>query len=116
MSELVIRFCVGGAIVSAFALISDLFKPKTFAGLFGAAPSVALASLALVISKQSTIVAATEARSMALGAIALLCYAWLVSWVVMRFRLPALKVAVPALLVWMGVAAGLWYAVLGSIE
>jgi hypothetical protein len=38
MGELLIRFCVGGFIVSAFALIPDLFKPKTFAGLFGSAP------------------------------------------------------------------------------
>jgi len=32
--------------VSAFAVIGDLFKPKSFGGLFGAAPSVALATLA----------------------------------------------------------------------
>ena len=43
--ELVVRFLVGGALVSLFALIADVLKPKGFAGLFGAAPSVALASL-----------------------------------------------------------------------
>jgi hypothetical protein len=35
---------IGGLVVSAFSLISDLFKPKIFAGPFGAAHSVALAS------------------------------------------------------------------------
>lgn len=47
MSDLVVRFLIGGAVVSVFSVLSDLFKPKTFAGLFGAAPSVALASLGL---------------------------------------------------------------------
>jgi hypothetical protein len=37
MAELAIRFCLGGLIVSVFSLLSDLFRPKTFAGLFGAA-------------------------------------------------------------------------------
>ena len=112
MSELVIRFCAGGTIVSVFALLSDLFKPKTFAGLFGAAPSVALASLALIVIKQSPETAALETRSMMVGSVALLGYAWLVSWSVMRYGLPALRVAMAALLLWFGVAAGLWYLVL----
>ena len=46
MSQILIRFIIGGMIVSAFAIIGDVLKPKTFAGLFGAAPSVALATLA----------------------------------------------------------------------
>jgi hypothetical protein len=41
MFQIFIRF--GGVVVSAFALIGDLLKPKSFGGLFGAAPSVALA-------------------------------------------------------------------------
>jgi hypothetical protein len=40
-----VRFLVGGTIVSLFALIGDLLKPKGFAGLFGTVPSVALATL-----------------------------------------------------------------------
>ena len=49
MSQILIRFLVGGAVVSVFALIGDLVKPKSFAGLFGAAPSVALATLGLTV-------------------------------------------------------------------
>ena len=45
MEELFIRFLIGGAVVSSFALLGEVFRPKTFAGLFGAAPSIALASL-----------------------------------------------------------------------
>jgi hypothetical protein len=52
MKELILRFLIGGTLVSAFALIGDLLRPKSFAGLFGAAPSVALASLALTIETE----------------------------------------------------------------
>jgi len=46
-----------------FAVLGDLFKPKTFAGLFGAAPSVALATLVLTISQKGKLYASIEARS-----------------------------------------------------
>ena len=51
MSQIIIRFVVGGFVVSSFALIGDLLKPKSSAGLFGAAPSVALATLGLTVAK-----------------------------------------------------------------
>jgi hypothetical protein len=34
MNEILLRFAIGGAVVSAFAVLGDLFKPKSFAGLF----------------------------------------------------------------------------------
>jgi hypothetical protein len=78
MSELVIRFCLGGAIVSAFAVLGDILRPKSFAGLFDAAPpSVALATLSLAVVKESGDYAALEARSMLAGAVALALWAWL---------------------------------------
>jgi hypothetical protein len=49
MTQLVFRFAVGGLVVSLFAVLGDVLKPKTFGGLFGAAPSVALATLGLTI-------------------------------------------------------------------
>jgi hypothetical protein len=114
MSEIVIRFCLGGLIVSAFALISDLLKPKTFAGLFGAAPSVALASLALTVMRVSSKAASVEARSMIIGAVALLIYALSMSYVVLRFRARALPVSLSFLLIWLAAALGLWHGILGS--
>ena len=42
---LAVRVLAGGALVVAFAMLSDVLKPKMFSGLFGAAPSVATASL-----------------------------------------------------------------------
>ena len=52
MIQILVRFVVGGLVVSAFAIIGDLLKPKSFAGLFGAAPSVALATLSLTVATE----------------------------------------------------------------
>jgi Protein of unknown function (DUF3147) len=89
MSELLLRFAIGGIVVSAFAILGDLFKPKSFAGLFGAAPSLALATLALTIVSEGDIYATVEARSMIGGAIAFCGYACCVSYVLMRYRFRA---------------------------
>jgi hypothetical protein len=109
LTDIVVRFFIGGLVVSVFSLISDLLRPKTFAGLFGAAPSVALATLGLTILKEGKQYAAVEARSMILGAIALLVYAAAVSYVLLRFKLPAFPVTLMLLIFWLGVATGLWY-------
>ena len=90
MSQILVRFIVGGFVVSFFALIGDLLKPKSFAGLFGAAPSVALATLALTAAKEGSSYAASEARSMMVGALAFFCYASFVSWIMMRYKSKAL--------------------------
>jgi hypothetical protein len=42
---LVIKGVAGGSLVVAFALLSEGLSPKRFAGLFSAAPAVALAGL-----------------------------------------------------------------------
>jgi len=73
--ELGLRFLVGGALVSAFALLGDLFKPKTFAGIFAAAPSVALATMSLTIGRDGVANTALAARSMVVGALAFFLYA-----------------------------------------
>lgn len=108
MIQILLRFLVGGVVVSAFALIGDLLKPKSFAGLFGAAPSVALATLGLTVATKGASYGATEARSMMAGAIAFFLYACFVSWVMMRYRLKALSVTLGAMPLWFAVAFGLW--------
>jgi hypothetical protein len=65
------RFLIGGLVVCAFASLADTLKPKTFAGLFSAAPSVALATLALTVSQDGRRFAAEEARAMLAGAVGL---------------------------------------------
>ncbi len=108
MGDIAVRFLIGGAVVSAFALIGDLFKPKSFAGLFGAAPSIALATLGLTVLKHGHNYAASEARSMLAGAVAFFVYASMASWLMMRRDLKALRVTVGLLPLWFFVALGLW--------
>jgi hypothetical protein len=108
--DIFVRFLVGGLIVSAFAVIGDLFKPKSFGGLFGAAPSVALATLALTITKNGKLYAALESRSMIAGALSLMVYALVVSRLLMRRRISALAGTMAAMPVWF-TAAFLGWAV-----
>jgi|SRR2546423_13244915 len=109
LKEILIRFLVGGAVVSAFALVGDLLRPKSFAGLFGAAPSVALATLALTITNQGAQYAASESRSMILGAVAFFIYAASVCCLLLRLKLPAFVATLPSIFVWLGAAIGAWY-------
>ena len=92
MQEMLVRAMLGGIVVSSFAILGDVVKPKSFAGLFGAAPSVALATLALAVHKHGPAYGSIEGRSMILGAIAFFLYAWLASRLMMRQKWPALLV------------------------
>ncbi len=108
MKEILFRFLVGGVAVSIFATLGDVFKPKSFAGLLGAAPAVALATLVLTVTDKGARYAATESRSMIGGAIAFFFYASCVSWILMRYHKRVLTVALSAMPVWFAVAFGLW--------
>src|SRR5258707_7173430 len=89
MLQLLLRFAVGGTMVTLFAFLADLLKPKSFAGLFGAAPSVALATLGLTIYTDGKSNAAIEARSMIVGAFRFLLHACGCSYVMLKLKLPA---------------------------
>jgi len=98
-----VRFLLGGAIVSAFAVTGEVFKPKTFAGIFGAAPAVALASLALAYGRHGSGYVLAEAVPMLIGAIAFYVYAAVCLLGVRSNRVP---VWLSAVLSW-----GAWFAV-----
>jgi hypothetical protein len=107
ITELVLRFVVGGFVVSLFAMLGSALKPKSFAGLLGAAPSVALATLSLTVLKHGKPYAAVEAQSMILGALAFLIYACLVCWLLMRRQCQVLATTSVSLFVWLVCAVGL---------
>jgi hypothetical protein len=115
MTDLLIRFLIGGVVVTLFAALGDILRPRSFAGLFGAAPSIALATVSLTIHKEGKAFAALEGRSMILGAIAFLCYAGLASLVLRRFKISALCTALVLMPVWFGVSLGLWAIVAGRL-
>lgn len=108
MWELAIRFVIGGIFVSLFALSGDVVRPKSFAGIFAAAPSVALATLALTISKDGPVFAALEGRSMIAGAIAFMAYAYCAKLLMMNCQKSALSASTMLIAVWFGTAAVLW--------
>ena len=112
--EYVIRFLLGGVIVSAFALLGDILRPKSFAGLFGAAPSVALATLGITLLTKGGHYAAVEGRSMIIGSLALAAYSFLVCQLLVRFRVTALVATAPSVIAWLAVALGFRYALLGG--
>lgn len=112
LGELAFRFLIGGVVVSVFAAIGDVLRPKTFAGLFDAAPSVALATLALTATKDGPAYASAESKAMIAGAIGLFAYAQLTSWVLMKRRPSSLSAAAGAMPVWFAVSFALWWMVL----
>jgi hypothetical protein len=105
--EYVARFLIGGLVVSAFALLGDLLRPKSFAGLFGAAPSVALATLGMTVLTHGPAYAAQESRAMVFGAIALAAYSIAVCQLLMRTGRGALQATALAGVIWAVVAFGL---------
>jgi hypothetical protein len=104
--EYLIRFLAGGIIVSAFAVLGDILRPKSFAGLFGAAPSVALATLCLALGTEGSQYVSTEGRSMILGGVALTLYSLTVCQLLMRFRWSAMAATTTAIALWLTVAIG----------
>src|ERR1700688_2199592 len=89
MTEYVVRFLAGGVVVSTFAMLGDVLRPKSFAGLFGAAPSVALATLGIAVYRHGAGHAAQQTWAMTAGAVALAVYSVVVCQLLIRARLPA---------------------------
>lgn len=105
--EWMLRFVLGGLLVCTFATVGDILKPRGFAGLFGAAPSVAVASLALSALGNGTLKAAADAQAMMLGAVALLVYANLCLYLLGRRHFKAAPVTMLCLPAWGAAALGL---------
>lgn len=108
LTDLVLRFLIGGVIVSLFSIAGDALKPKSFSGIFAAAPTIALSTLYLTFVKHGTLYIQIEARSMLAGALGFFVYACAVSLAMMRYKPAALKSAAALLPVWGAVAVALW--------
>ncbi len=106
--DLLLRFAIGGLVVSGFAVLGDTIKPESLGGVFAAAPTIALATIVLTLHRHGAAYVGVEARSMVAGAVAFFAYACAVSFVLMRFRPKAVVAAGTLLTVWAGVAACLW--------
>jgi hypothetical protein len=100
----------GGVFVVAFALVGEVLEPKRFAGLFSAAPSVALASLTITIVDKGPHTARDAATGMIVGAVALVVFCLVARHSVERFK-AALGSAV-ACVAWAAAAAAGYLTVL----
>lgn len=107
MLEYGLRFLAGGIAVSAFATLGDMLRPKSFAGLFGAAPSIAIATLLITLAHKGAPFAAVEGRSMIVGAFALAAYSWIVCVLLKKFRMSSWTATMAALIIWFATALAL---------
>jgi uncharacterized membrane protein (GlpM family) len=113
MSEigvLAIRGLAGGALVVLFSVAGELLRPKSFAGIFAAAPSIALASLLVTTASRGEVAVRASAVGMIIGAIALVAACVIGVDSVKRFR--ALRGSLASILVWLVVAGCLYGALL----
>lgn len=97
---------VGGSLVVAFALLSEALEPKRFAGLFGAAPAIAIPSLAIVLITKGRHDAQASTVGMLAGCLGMLCYA-LATIGLLRSRLPPIACSAVGMLAWVASTAGL---------
>jgi uncharacterized membrane protein (GlpM family) len=100
---LIVKGLAGGGLVVAFALLSEGLSPKRFAGLFSAAPAVAITGLIIVVLDKGSHEAHENAVGMIAGAAGMIAYAALAVSLLRRMR--ASRAAVAALSAWFVVAA-----------
>jgi hypothetical protein len=110
IAELLFRFVVGGLVVAMFSAIGELFDPKRFSGIFGAAPSVAIATLGLTFATHGGNTVATEAFWMLIGAVAMFSYAAASAALAKRAHFPIWLAAGGAWLAWLAIAMLGWLA------
>ncbi|MDH6259590.1 hypothetical protein M2427_003522 [Bradyrhizobium sp. BR13661] len=108
-----LRFVIGGIVVSLFAILGDVLRPKSFAGLFGAAPSVALGTLGLAYARHGGSYVSIEGRSMILGSLALAIYSFTVCQLIVRAGWKVSLASCAALAVWLIVAIGAEQTLIG---
>jgi uncharacterized membrane protein (GlpM family) len=92
----------GGLLVVAFALLSEGLSPKRFAGLFSAAPAVAIAGLTITVLDKGAHDAHESAAGMIAGAVGMAAYAAAV--IPLLRRTSALRAAGLSLGAWLAIA------------
>jgi uncharacterized membrane protein (GlpM family) len=109
---LLYRFFLGGVFVSLFAVLGDSFKPKSFSGLFGAAPSIAIAGLLLTHFEKGALTVRDEAYAMIFGALAMVAYSTCCYWILKQTQISPWLGAGVLWSVWLIVAAVFYQTVL----
>jgi uncharacterized membrane protein (GlpM family) len=100
---LAVKGLAGGLLVVTFAFLSEGLSPKRFAGLFSAAPAIALAGLSIVLLDKGAHEAHENAAGMIAGSAGIVAYAG--AAVPLLRRVKASVAAIAALAAWAAIAA-----------
>jgi len=111
VNDLVLRFGLAGVAVSLFASLAELIKPKTFSGILGAAPAVALVSVAITFAQRGGGVVREHALGMICGGAGFLAYAFGCVFLTAKTRIPVWLGAGICWSLWFLVAAVAWFTV-----
>lgn len=103
--SVLVKALAGGALVVLFALLSESLAPKRFAGLFGAAPAVAIAGLAVTLVSKGVLDARDGTLGMVAGSAGMAAYACVT--VLLLKGVSPLASSVSGLAVWGAVAAAI---------
>ena len=104
-ASVLVKALAGGSLVVLFALLSESLAPKRFAGLFGAAPAVAIAGLAVTLISKGTVDAKHATLGMIAGSAGMAAYAC--AAVLLLKRASPLAASASGLAVWVAVAAAI---------
>lgn len=107
---ILLRALIGGLFVVLFSLAGEMLRPKSFAGVFAAAPSVAIASLTITGAVDGPAALALAGTGMVAGAIAMVAACVVSIDAVKRFR--SMRGSLAAIGVWLLVAGALYGVVL----
>jgi uncharacterized membrane protein (GlpM family) len=108
--SVVVKALAGVSLVVLFAVLSESLRPKRFAGLFGAAPAVAIAGLAVTLVSKGALDARDASLGMVAGSAGMVVYAS--ATVLLLKRVPPIMASGAGLAVWAGVAAAVAVALL----
>lgn len=108
------RAAAGGVLVVIFALIGEVVTPKAFSGLFSAAPSVAIAGLAITVAAGGVAKARQASIGMTVGAVAMVGCCVLAAVAIPRVR--SLRGSLIAWAGWLAVDLSLYWAVFTGVR
>jgi Protein of unknown function (DUF3147) len=108
VAEVMLKALAGGLLVLTFAAIAQVLTPKRFAGIFAAAPSVALGSLIVTVAFSGDKNLPPSGAGMAVGGAAFVVYCLAAVPLVRHFG--AWKGSAAALVMW-GITAAAGYGV-----
>lgn len=99
----IVKTVLGGVLVVAFAVLAQTLQPKRFAGVFAAAPSVALASLTVTVLAKGPSDARAACAGMIAGAVGFVVYCLIAPAAMRRWR--PLPGSIVALAGWLAATA-----------